>query len=47
MSVGFHPATRPTRSGDRIKLKVERDREIKLQPATSASPAAAFGNTLK
>jgi hypothetical protein len=21
MSVGFHPSTRPTRSGDRIKLK--------------------------
>jgi hypothetical protein len=26
MSVGFRPSTRPTRSGDRIKLKVERDR---------------------
>jgi hypothetical protein len=28
MSVGFHPSSQPTRSGDRIKLKVERDRTM-------------------
>ena len=28
MSAGFHPSTQPTKSGDRIKLKVEGDRTM-------------------